>query len=229
MLRFTLRELEVFAAVATAGSVTRAAEVVALTQSAASQALDKLEIGLGAPLFDRVGRRLVLNEHGRQLLPRARALLDAAGDMQDGFADGRYRLRMGASTTIANYLLPELLAAFRARWPQAHLEMEVGNTRDIVAAVARLEVDFGFIEGSCHHPDLRVEPWREDELVVFVAPHHPLAGRAVSFDELCAADWLLREPGSGTREEVERLLQPHLPDLKVCMELGHPEAIKNAV
>lgn len=229
MLRLTLRELEVFVAVATQGTVTRAAEVIGLTQSAASQALDKLEGGLGVKLFDRVGRRLALNEHGRQLLPRARSMLDAAQDMQGLFHDQAFRLRVAASTTIANYLLPAQLAAFQARWSQARLELSVGNTRDTVAAVASLDVDFGFIEGACHHPDLLVEPWCDDELLVFVAPTHPLAGRKVHVDELAGADWLLREPGSGTREEIERLLLPHVPGLAVNMELGHPEAIKNAV
>ena len=229
MLKLTLRALEVFCAVTEQGTVTQAAEAVALTQSAASQALDKLEGSLGIRLFDRVGRRLVLNEHGRLLLPRARALLDMAQDIHQLFDSGGPCLRIGASSTIVNYLLPVSLAAFRREWPQARLELEVGNTRDIVEAVAGLTVDFGFIEGFCHHSELIVEPWQRDELVVFSAPDHPLAGREVTVTELGCAEWLLREPGSGTREEVERLLLPHVPMLKVSMELGHSEAIKHAV
>ncbi|QEL56800.1 LysR family transcriptional regulator [Chromobacterium paludis] len=228
-LRISLRELEVFAAVAERETVTRAAERVALTQSAASQALDKLEQGLGVKLFDRVGRRLVINEHGRLLLPRARALLDAASDMQDLFLGGELALRIGASTTIANYLLPPLLAAFRQDWPQARLELEVANTRDIVEAVAAFRVDFGLIEGPCHHAELLASPWRQDELVVFAAADHALAGRKVAADELAEAGWILREGGSGTREEVERVLLPHLSRLAINMELGHSEAIKHAV
>ncbi|AAQ58440.1 LysR family transcriptional regulator [Chromobacterium violaceum] len=228
-LRISLRELEVFVAVAELGTVTRAAERVALTQSAASQALDKLEQGLDAKLFDRVGRRLLINEHGRLLLPRARALLDAAADVQDLFQGGELALRIGASTTIANYLLPPLLAAFRKEWPQARLELEVANTRDIVEAVAAFRVDFGLIEGPCHHPELLAHGWRQDELIVFAAADHPLAGRKVGLDELADAPWILREAGSGTREEVERVLLPHLNRLAIGMELGHSEAIKHAV
>ncbi|AVG14767.1 MULTISPECIES: LysR family transcriptional regulator [Chromobacteriaceae] len=228
-LRISLRELEVFVAVAELDTVTRAAERVALTQSAASQALDKLEQGLGAKLFDRVGRRLLINEHGRLLLPRARALLDAAGDVQGLFDGGGLALRIGASTTIANYLLPPLLAAFRRDWPQARLELEVANTRDIVEAVAAFRVDFGLIEGPCHHPELLASPWRQDELLVFAAVSHPLAGRKVAAAELAEAEWILREAGSGTREEVERVLLPHLMRLSISMELGHSEAIKHAV
>lgn len=228
-LRVTLRELEVFAAVAEQGTVTRAADCVALTQSAASQAVDKLETHLGARLFDRVGKRLVLNEHGRLLLPRARALLDAAADMQGLFDGAAMFLKLGASTTIANYLLPPLLAAFRRDWPQARLELEVANTHDIVEAVAAFRVDFGLIEGPSYHPDLHTTIWRQDELVVFVAARHALAGRRVALEELADADWILREQGSGTREEVDRLLLPHLRHLNLCMELGHSEAIKRAV
>ncbi|AOZ52857.1 LysR family transcriptional regulator [Chromobacterium vaccinii] len=228
-MRISLRELEVFVAVAELDTVTRAAERVALTQSAASQALDKLEQGLGAKLFDRVGRRLLINEHGRLLLPRARALLDAAGDVQGLFDGGGLALRIGASTTIANYLLPPLLAAFRRDWPQARLELEVANTRDIVEAVAAFRVDFGLIEGPCHHPELLASPWRQDELLVFAAVSHPLAGRKVAAAELAEAEWILREAGSGTREEVERVLLPHLMRLSISMELGHSEAIKHAV
>ncbi|MBW7567623.1 LysR family transcriptional regulator [Chromobacterium subtsugae] len=228
-LHISLRELEVFVAVAELDTVTRAADRVALTQSAASQALCKLEQGLGAQLFDRVGRRLLLNEHGRLLLPRARALLDAAADVQGLFDGDALALRIGASTTIANYLLPPLLAAFRRDWPRARLELEVANTRDIVEAVAAFRVDFGLIEGPCHHPELLASPWRQDELIVFAAAGHPLAGRKVAAAELAQAEWILREAGSGTREEVERVLLPHLSRLAISMELGHSEAIKHAV
>lgn len=230
MLRITLREIEVFASIAAEqGNVTRAANSVGMTQSAASQALDKLEAVLGVQLFDRIGRRLVMNEHGRKLLPRARALLDSAGEMQEMFTTGGYHLRLGASMTIASYILPPHLAEFRAASPHAQVEMRVGNTHEIVAAVADLSVDFGLIEGPCHHPALVVEPWCEDELIVFTAAGHPLANRTVDRQELALADWVLRELGSGTREEVERLLLPLVPGLNVVMELGHPEAIKNAV
>ena len=228
-LKLSLRELEVFAAVAACESVTRAAAEVALSQSAASQALAQLEQALGVPLFDRIGRGLQLNEHGRTLLPRARALLDEAAALQDLFGEAALSLRLGASTTIANYLLPQRLAALRQRWPQCRVSLQVANTRDIVAAVAALQADFGLIEGPCHHPALHSLPWQQDELLVFAAANHPLAGRQVGLAELAAAPWLLRETGSGTREEVERVLLPHLGSLNVEMELGDSEAIKRAV
>jgi DNA-binding transcriptional LysR family regulator len=229
-LRLSLRELEVFVAIAESGTVTAAATGLAMTQSAASQALAALESGLNASLFDRVGRRLVLNEHGRLLLPRARAMLDAAQDMQRLFDDqSALHLRLGASTTIGNYLLPEQIARFRQARPQARVELMVANTADIVDAVAGFKVDMGFIEGPCHHPDLLVESWRDDTLLVFAAASHPLAQGAVSLAQLAQAQWVLREGGSGTREEVERLLLPHLGSFGEVMEMGHSEAIKRAV
>lgn len=224
-LRLTLRELEVFAAIAEQQSVTRAASEVALSQSAASQALAQLESALGVSLFDRVGRGLLLNENGRMLLPRARAMLDEAANLQSLFAGGTLSLRLGASTTIANYLLPGLLARLRQGWPQCEVSLQVANTREIETAVAELRLDFGLIEGPCRHPALHTQAWLEDELLVVAAP-----GKArLSREELADAPWLLREPGSGTREEVERVLLPELGRLNVAMELGNSEAIKRAV
>lgn len=228
-LRLSLRELEVFCAIARHENVNRAAGDVALTQSAASQALARLEEALDVQLFDRHGRRLLLNEHGRLLLPRARALLDGALSLQGLFDGGALSLRLGASTTIASYVLPQRLAAFRRLDPDARLELTVGNTRAVVDAVAAFDVDLGLIEGPCHHPELELTPWLDDELVVFAAAGHPLTQARCTPQQLADAPWLLREPGSGTREEVERLLLPHLGRLRLDMELGDSEAIRHAV
>jgi DNA-binding transcriptional LysR family regulator len=214
-LRLTLRELEVFVAIAEQHSVTRAARAVALSQSAASQALAQLESAVGVSLFDRVGR--------------GRALLDDAQALQDALLGGALSLRLGASTTIANYLLPQRLAALRRQQPDCRLSLHVANTRDIVAAVLACSVDFGLVEGPCQHPELEVIPWLDDELTLIAAPDHPLAHRPLSAAELADAPWLLREPGSGTREAVERALLPSLGRLRVEMELGDSEAIKRAV
>lgn len=232
----TLRQLQLFCAVARTGSTTAAAQSVALSQSATSAALNELESVLGARLFDRAGRRLVLNDDGRALLPNARALLDGAQGIEDGFraAKGAAQadLRLGASTTIGNYVLPQLLAAFRKRVPGSLLQVRVGNTREIATAVADFSIDFGLIEGPCHVPDLAVLPWMKDELVIVAAPTHPLARAArrarLTVNQLRNVSWLLREPGSGTREAVEHVLLPHLQHLTADMTLGSSEAIKNA-
>jgi DNA-binding transcriptional LysR family regulator len=235
-MRITLRQLAIFAAVADAGSTTAAAARVALSQSATSAALNELESVLEARLFDRIGTRLVLNDTGRALLPQARAVLDGANGIEREFGRGAQEapalLRVGASTTIGNYLLPTLVARWHRAHPRAHVDITVANTAAIASAVARLEVDVGLIEGPCHEADVIAQPWREEELVVVCAPSHPLLhgdpAHRLNVAALRQADWLLREPGSGTREAVEQALQPHLHQLREGLHFGGTEAIKQA-
>jgi DNA-binding transcriptional LysR family regulator len=235
-MKLTLRQLKIFQAVALHGSTSAAARSVPLSQSATSAAVNELEQALGTLLFDRVGKRLLLNDRGRTLLPAARAVLDGAQDIENTFASGDSAalldLKIFASTTIGNYVLPRALARFRTLHPAAALDMRIGNTLDVVTAVREFATDLGFIEGPCHAPDVSVLPWLEDELVVVAAPTHPLAldacrGRLTA-KQLMQALWLLREPGSGTREAVEQALMPHLPNIRSMMTLGSSEAIKNA-
>ncbi len=228
-MRLTLRQLDVMAAVARSGSTTEAGRQLALSQSAVSAALGELESQLGNRLFDRVGKRVVLNDCGRLLLPRALALLDQVRDIEQLFNEGGAALRVAASTTIGNYLMPAVLAAFERDWPRAQVQLEVGNTADVIEAVAQYRADLGFIEGGCHDAALEVHPWLGDRLAVVASPQHALAQRPVSVDELAAARWILREPGSGTRETVEALLLPHLRRFGTTMHLGNSEAIKHAV
>lgn len=234
-MRLTLRQLQIFAAVAETGSTTAAGLQVALSQSATSGALNELEALLGARLFDRVGKRLVLNDTGRALLPQARALLDGAQGIEDQFETGQgiaTQLRVGASTTIGNYLLPALVASYMNATPGTTVDLTIGNTSDVAAAVARLEVDMGFIEGPCHEPEVIAQPWLEDEMVIVCAPSHPLVqggpSARVGLKALRQQRWLLREPGSGTREAVEHALLPHLHQWVQPMQLGSTEAIKQA-
>lgn len=240
-MRLTLRQLLIFTAVADTGSTTAAGERVALSQSATSGALNELESLLGAQLFDRIGKRLLLNDNGRALLPQARSLLDGAQEIESQFGLGSTgpataplvtRLRVGASTTIGNYVLPALVAGYSRTWPGAAVDVVIGNTRDIAAAVTRLEVDIGLVEGPCHEAELRVTPWLQDELVIVAAPTHALVQEGVQarvpLKALRQARWLLREPGSGTREAVEHVLLPHLHHLNGDMQPGSTEAIKQA-
>ncbi len=234
-MRISLRQLEIFRAVALTGSTSAAAASMPLSQSATSAALIEFERTLGAVLFDRVGKRLRLNEAGRALLPLALAVLDGARQIETAFATGAAgvaHLRLAASTTIGNYLLPALLARHRAAYPEAQITLTIGNTRDVVAAVREFAADLGFVEGPCHAGDVVVEPWLSDELVIVASPQHPLAAAAarapLTVAALAGASWLLREPGSGTREAVEQALAAHLPSLPAAMTLGSSEAIKNA-
>lgn len=233
-IRATLRQLQIFIAIAGRGTTTGAAADLALSQSATSAALGELETLLGTRLFDRVGKRLALNDGGRTLLPQARRLVEGAQALEARFREGDgvepFRLQVGASTTIGNYVLPPLIASFLREHPAGRLELHIGNTEDVASAVAAFSVDIGFIEGPCHEREMQALPWMSDELVIVAAPSHPLAAKArrgkVPVSALRQAQWLLREPGSGTREAVLQALLPHVTQMRSPVELGSTEAIK---
>jgi len=239
-LHLTLRQLQIFAAVAHAGSTAAAGDAIGLSQSATSAALKELERVLDAPLFDRVGKRLQLNSNGRSLLPRARSLLDGAASLQRtarGELDTPDALRIGASTTIGLYVLPRWLSLHWAPWyaaqpPEWHAEVKIGNTAEICRAVADFTLDIGLIEGPCQDPLLHTRPWLRDELIIVASPRlarqlQPQA-TAVPVSVLRQQVWLLREAGSGTRVATDLELLPHLRAYRRSIELGNSEAIKHA-
>ncbi|MDY0328932.1 MAG: LysR family transcriptional regulator [Thiomonas sp.] len=227
-MRLTLRQMEVLVEIAHSRSATAAGEALSMSQSAVSAALAELEAQLGERVFDRVGKRLVLNDSGRLLLPRAMAILDQTRGIEALFGAGAAALRLGASSTVGNAIVPDIMAAFCREFPAAQFCLRVGNTQSIAEAVAQFEVDLGLVEGACHRDDLAIQPWLRDDLVVVCAPGNPLAGREVGLDELRAARWLLREVGSGTRETVETLLLDQLHGFDRAMVLGSSEAIRSA-
>ncbi|MEZ3140250.1 DNA-binding transcriptional regulator YeiE [Citrobacter braakii] len=228
-MHITLRQLEVFAEVLKSGSTTQASVMLALSQSAVSAALTDLEGQLGVQLFDRVGKRLVVNEHGRLLYPRALALLEQTTEIEQLFRKDNGAIRVYASSTIGNYILPAMIARYRQDFPDLPLELSVGNSQDVINAVLDFRVDIGLIEGPCHSTEIISEPWLEDELVVFAAPSSPLTKGPITLEQLASSPWILRERGSGTRELVDYLLLSHLPRFQMAMELGNSEAIKHAV
>jgi DNA-binding transcriptional LysR family regulator len=231
-MRYTLRQLQVFLATARLENLSRAADSLAMSQSAASGALRELEAQYGIQLFDRVGKRLKINELGILLQPKAEALLEQAAELEatleQGGAPGH--LRVGATLTIGNYLAVGMIARFRERFPRADVSLNVANTRGIADQLARFELDVGMIEGELRHPDLDITHWRDDELVVFAPPGHPYAQlQALQDEQLLNTPWVVREQGSGTRQAFERAMAGILPDLDIRLELQHTEAIKRAV
>lgn len=231
-MHFSLRQLEVFVAVAQHGTVSQAAHHLAMSQSAASTALGELERQFDLQLFDRVGRSLRLNAVGRDLLPRAVGLLDRAGEIEGLLARHAVfgDLSIGATLTVGNYLATLVVADFLQRHPESHIDLRVHNTTAIVEGLARFELDLGLVEGACHHPDLEVEPWVADELVVFAPPEHPLAraGEA-TWSSLARESWILRELGSGTRATFDQAVAALAGPVRVRLELEHTEAIKRSV
>jgi len=239
-VRLSLRQLQIFIAVVEHGSTSAAADVIALSQSATSAALNELERTLGMSLFDRVSKRLLINHNGRTLLPQALALLDAAVGIERWAEDEQLQtggLRIGASTTIGNYIFPDILARFRSRLPEQaqagwQAQVIIENTAAITQKLVNFELDMGLIEGYCYDTELMVQPWLEDELVVVASPTDAVklknGADVVSLDVLRDAIWLLREPGSGTRENINEALLPHLHHLRHGVEFGDSEAIKRA-
>ncbi|QKD45737.1 LysR family transcriptional regulator [Alicycliphilus denitrificans] len=242
-LHLTLRQLQIFVAVARKGSTAAAGADIGLSQSATSAALNELERLLSMQLFDRAGKRLILNNNGRELLPRALALLDSAMQIErlaDEHSGAPPSLRIGASTTIGNYVLPIILGQYLAGWYASksstwHAQMRIGNTAEICAGVASFELDIGLIEGPCHEPELEAKPWLCDQLVVVASPRVgeqltrlPSLQSPLPINALREQVWLLREAGSGTRVATDQELLPHLRSYHRSIEMGSSEAIKHA-
>lgn len=231
-MKLTLRQLEIFLAIARLQNVSRAAEALALSQSATSTALNELERQFDTRLFDRIGKRVRLNELGNALLPRAAELIDRTRELEAMLQaqDVPGELRVGATLTIGNYLGTLIVSHFMQRHPGSRITLDVENTAHIIAKVANFELDLGLVEGRCHHPEIEAVPWGDDALEVFAAPHHPLAAkRRLTPADLVGADWILREPGSGTRETFDLAAAGVLPQVRIKLELAHTEAIKRAV
>jgi DNA-binding transcriptional LysR family regulator len=231
-MRYTLRQLEVFLAVAKHDSVSLAGKQLGLSQSAVSEALAELEHQFSIRLFERLGKRLQLSELGRALRPAAEALQAQAVELEAQLAGGTSigTLRIGATLSIGDYLVPPLMARFMREQPGARVSLHVANTAEIAARVMNFELDLGIVEGELFEPELELTRWRPDELVVFCAPSHPFAKKRTLGDrDLVSARWIVREQGSGTRQAFERALQGIMPDLDIALELQHTEAIMNAV
>jgi DNA-binding transcriptional LysR family regulator len=231
-MKFTIRQLQIFLAVAKQQNISRAAEQLHMSQSAASEALLNLEHNYEVTLFDRVSNRLVLNSIGHTLRKEAENLVAHCHSFEKKLKDHTNvgHIKIGASFTIGNHLATRYLAGYLAQYPNADVQLSIANTPDIVAKVLNFDVDIGMIESGIQHRDLTLIPWREDELVVFCAADHPLARRKkLSTEDIKQARWILREPDSGARQTFERALADLLPQINIYLEFRHNEAIKNAV
>lgn len=234
----TLEQLRIFVAVAERQHVTRAAEALNLTQSAASSAIHALEESFQVKLFHRVGRGIELSDAGHLFLDEARGVLARADVARLHLAElgglRRGTLRLHASQTIASYWLPRHLMSFRRAHPLVDLVVRVGNTAEVALAVRDGIAEIGLVEGTVDHPGLTARELARDQLVVVVAPDHPWAARntAIAAADLVETDWVMREPGSGTRSEFELALSTagiDVATLVVALELPSNEAVRAAV
>lgn len=230
----TLRQLRLLLALAEHGSVTAAARAEGVTQPALSQSLRALQLRLGVPLTLRVGRRLVLTGAAQLAVDYARRIVrlteEAEAALREVAGLKRGTLGIGASTVPGTYLLPGLLGAFRTRHPEIQLSLRIGDTREVAEWVRRGSVDFGVIGETREETGLSVTPFRRDELVLIAPQGHPLARRrSIDAEALASEPLILREPGSSTRETLERAMAAAGRAPTVLFELGSTEAILRAV
>jgi DNA-binding transcriptional LysR family regulator len=233
-MALNLHHLRVFAAVAEQRGFSRAAVSLRISQPAVSKAVSLLERQAGVPLIERAGRASRLTAAGERLAMRARELFGVETAAEEelralrGLEEGS--LRVGASTTIATYLLPPVLARFHEAHPAIVLRVTSANTRAITRALLERRLDIALVEGPVEHPRIVARRWQSDELVVIAPPGHGLVSRrGVAVRELAAERFVVREPGSGTREVAERALSAHGVHPAVALQLGSTEAVKQAV
>ena len=231
------RRLRVFYTVARHLSFTKAADVLFMTQPAVTFQVKQLEEHFNARLFERSPGKISLTPAGRLVLSYAEKILALSEEMETrvGELTGAISgpLLIGASTTIAEFMLPQILGEFKARHPQVQAHLSVANSETIENRVADNTLDLGLIESPSHLPSLHTEVCCDDELVMICAPGHELADRkSIGAPALAEYPYVSREEGSGTREFADQYFRRSdvaVEDLEVVMELGSPEAIKGVV
>ncbi|MHB8735404.1 MAG: LysR family transcriptional regulator [Terriglobales bacterium] len=225
--------LKVFHAVASERSFSRAALRLSLTQPAVTLQIQALEEEYGTRFFDRSKRQIELTPAGQQLFAFAQRVLALYEEVEAELRPPEEQageLRVWASTTLVNYVLPTVLVAFKKAHPRVHLCLRAGNTEQVAEAVRDGEAGLGLVEGPVHLPQVKAVPFGRDELVIIAASREPIAAAPLDLDHALAAPWLVRESGSGTREILERALHRLRPKsrLRPILELGSTEAIKLA-
>ncbi|MGD8782996.1 MAG: selenium metabolism-associated LysR family transcriptional regulator [Thioalkalispiraceae bacterium] len=231
------RRLQVFHTVARLLSFTKAAEELHMTQPAVTFQVRQLEEQFNTRLFDRTHNRISLTDAGNRVYDYAEKIFQLYNEMDHSVreltGDISGVLILGASTTIAEYMLPVLLGDFKAKHPEVTIRLKVANTDGIVAQVENNEIDLGVVEAPVNNKNLIVEECRTDHLVLIVPPGHELANEEkVSIEKIIQYPFICREEGSGTREVMIESMQTagiNPSDMRIAMELGSLEAIKGAV
>lgn len=227
----TLRQLELFLALAKTPHLSQVAMENGLTQSAVSMAIKTLEESLGKRLFDRINKKLVLNENGRFFFRMVDPLVLNLKESETLFKDQDVKgdLKVGASSSIANYILPRFMFAFIEQYAGVTIKKITGNTKDVIRLCERGEVDMGFVEGEYASHHIQREILGTDELYV-VTGDKDLAQRPEYFmEELLSKRWILREKGSGTREVFLGHLGKREKRLQVFQEMDTTEGVKSVL
>lgn len=229
---FTFKQLQIFTAVVDARSMKGAALQIGLSQPAVSMAIADLEKIFRCRLFERWGKKIVLNDRGKELLPMARRMLAEAQEVC-GLFDPDYvggTLWLGASSTLATYMIPAILPGFTNKNPEVKIKITSSNKQSVIDQLERFSLDIGLVAGTCDNPDIEKHHLFKDEMTIFCAPHHPLAQKnTITTLDLKKAQWILRESGSWTRELLVSKLDQKIAGIPVMMELNNSEAIKRIV
>ncbi len=231
------RRLQVFHTVARLLSFTKAAESLHMTQPAVTFQVRQLEEHFNTRLFDRTHNRISLTEAGRRVFEYADQIFELYSEMENAVremtGDISGVVMIGASTTIAEYMLPALLGDFRHKYPEVNVHLKVSNTEGIVSMVENNVIDLGVVEAPVLNKNLVVDVCRMDQLVAIVPTKHPLASeKSIKVVELLKYPYICREEGSGTREVIAEYFSASnvsMNEMSICMELGSPEAVKGAV
>jgi DNA-binding transcriptional LysR family regulator len=228
------RRLQVFHAVAKHLSFTKAAEALFMTQPAVTFQIRQLEEQFNTRLFDRAGGKISLTPAGTLALEYAERILGLSSELDTRLKElsGQVAgpLHIGASMTIGDYVLPQLIGEFKARFPAVVPRIFIANSEQVQNRLVERSLDLGFIESESHLPSLVVEVCCDDELQVVCAPGHPLAKLSAAPPRLLLEHpFVSREPGSGTREVIDRYLEKEGVALQPVIELGSPEALKGLV
>ena len=231
------RRLKVFHTVARLLNFTKAADALHMTQPAVTFQIRQLEEHFNTRLFDRTHNRVTLTDAGHRVYSFADRIFELYDEMENAIremtGDVSGVVTLGASTTIAEYMLPFLLGDFKTRNPEVNIRLKVSNTEGIVSMVENNVIDLGIVEASVNNKNLQVDECRIDQLVAIMPVNHPLANlKSITPQQLLPYSFICREEGSGTREVINEYLTEHLAgaeEVKICLELGSPEAIKGAV
>jgi DNA-binding transcriptional LysR family regulator len=232
-----LPHLETFSKAAELSSFTGAAKALGLTQAAVSQRIQTLEMSLGKSLFERRGSRVLLTEAGKTLYSHAQRILDlhrqARREITGHDSQVTGELLIAASSIPGEHLLPYLLSLFGKKYPQIQTRATVSDSVAAIGQVERGEVSFGLVGRKVEKPHLEYRFLASDRMVLVIPPHHALSGRKnVTLKQMVASPLVLREPGSGLRHCFEKSLERagrSLGELRIALELGSNEAIKEAV
>ncbi|WP_027625458.1 selenium metabolism-associated LysR family transcriptional regulator [Clostridium lundense] len=228
------RKLRIFYEVAMKLNMTEVAESMYISQPAVSQTIHELEKELNVKLFDRIGKKLHLTYEGEVFLNYARRILNIYDEGINRIKDinslSEGKIRIGASTTIGIYVLPNIIGKFMKEYKNIDISIAIENTKIISDMILENKIDFAFVEGPVWEDDIIVEDFCEDELVIITSKDHNWSElQGINMDKISEGRIIMREEGSGTREVFESILNAKGISYKVAFELGNTEAIKKAV